>query len=66
MDALRIDWPSGIVHELKDVAAKQILTVTEPARLISQGPGAFQIQCWINQSISRYSSIMSSLVYPRS
>jgi hypothetical protein len=50
MDALRIEWPSGIVQELQDVPAKQILTVTEPARLIPQGAGAFQIQCWINQS----------------
>ncbi|MCL4181232.1 MAG: hypothetical protein KJ072_26245 [Verrucomicrobia bacterium] len=24
--------------------------MTEPARLIPQGAGAFQIQCWINQA----------------
>jgi hypothetical protein len=46
---LRIEWPSGIVQELKDVPANQILTVTEPPRLIPQGAGSFQIQCWINQ-----------------
>jgi hypothetical protein len=50
MDALRIEWPSGIVQELRDLPAKQFLTVAEPARLIPQGVGAFQIQCWINQS----------------
>jgi hypothetical protein len=50
VDLLRIEWPSGIVQGLKDVPAKQILTVTEPPRLIPQGAGAFQIQCWINQS----------------
>jgi hypothetical protein len=50
VDLLRIEWPSGIVQELKNVEANQILTVTEPPRLIPQGAGAFQIQCWINQS----------------
>jgi hypothetical protein len=50
VDTLRIEWPSGIVQEFRDVAAKEILTVTEPSRLIPQGVGAFQIQCWINQS----------------
>lgn len=49
VDLLRTEWPSGIVQELKDVAANQILTVTEPPRLIPQGAGAFQILCWINQ-----------------
>jgi hypothetical protein len=50
IDTLRIEWPSGIVQELKDVAPNQILTVTEPPRLIPQGVAKFQIQCWINQS----------------
>jgi hypothetical protein len=50
IDTLRIEWPSGIVQELKDVARDQILTVTEPARLIPQSAGGFRIQCWINQT----------------
>jgi hypothetical protein len=50
VDVLRIEWPSGIVQELRDVPANQMLTVTEPPRLIPQGAGAFQIQCWIHQS----------------
>jgi hypothetical protein len=50
VDTLRIEWPSGIVQELRDVPANQILTVTEPPRLIPQGAAHFQIQCWINQS----------------
>ena len=29
-DRLTIRWPSGIVQELKEIAADQILTVTEP------------------------------------
>ena len=32
-ETVRIEWPSGIVQELHNVAANQILTVTEPAKL---------------------------------
>jgi hypothetical protein len=32
---IRIEWPSGIVQTLADVAAKQLLTVTEPPLLQS-------------------------------
>jgi hypothetical protein len=50
VDTLRIEWPSGIVQELRNVAARQILTVTEPPRLIPRGGGTFQIQSWVNQT----------------
>ena len=43
---LRIEWPSGIVQELKDVTPNQILTIQEPARLVPLGPREFQIRCW--------------------
>ena len=46
IDTLRIEWPSGIVQELHDVAAKQSLTVTEPARLQALGAGVLRIQSW--------------------
>ncbi|MCL4179541.1 MAG: ASPIC/UnbV domain-containing protein [Verrucomicrobia bacterium] len=36
VDLLRIEWPSGIVQEFRDLAARQILTVTEPLRLLPQ------------------------------
>lgn len=49
VDTLRIEWPSGIVQELRDVPVNRILTVIEPPQLVPQGAGAFQIQCWINQ-----------------
>lgn len=39
-----IEWPSGIVQEFKNVPARQILTVTEPPRLIPEGTGAFRIR----------------------
>ncbi len=45
-ETVRIEWPSGIVQELQKVAANQILTVTEPARLQVVGLGAFRVQSW--------------------
>ena len=39
---------SWSLQELKDVAAWQIVTVTEPPRLIPREAGAFEIQCWID------------------
>jgi hypothetical protein len=46
VDLLRIEWPSGTVQELKNVTAKQILTITEPVQLMPLGPTEFQIRCW--------------------
>jgi hypothetical protein len=34
VDTVRIEWPSGAVQELHTLAPKQILTVTEPPRLL--------------------------------
>ncbi|MCI0536533.1 MAG: FG-GAP-like repeat-containing protein [Verrucomicrobiales bacterium] len=45
-ETVRVEWPSGLVQELHGVASKQILTVTEPARLLVLGSGAFRIQSW--------------------
>ena len=44
IDTVRIEWPSGTVQELHDVAVKQLLTVTEPLRLVTPMfiDGAFQ------------------------
>ena len=33
IDTVRIEWPSGTVQELHNVAVKQTLTVVEPPRL---------------------------------
>ncbi|MGH7972372.1 MAG: CRTAC1 family protein, partial [Limisphaerales bacterium] len=35
VETLRIEWPSGTVQEFQNVAARQYLTVTEPARLVA-------------------------------
>lgn len=47
-EIVRIEWPSGIVQELQNVAAGQILSVTEPVQLQSQAAGAFQFRSWKN------------------
>ncbi len=46
VDVLRIEWPSGIVQELKKLPVKQSLTVTEPAKLSMPHAGELHIQCW--------------------
>ena len=35
VETIRVEWPGGTVQELHDLAPKQILTVTEPARLLA-------------------------------
>jgi enediyne biosynthesis protein E4 len=32
-DIVRVEWPSGIVQELRDIASRQFLTLKEPSRL---------------------------------
>ena len=46
IDLLRVEWPSGIVQELRDVGLKQFLTVREPARLQPVSAAAFRIRSW--------------------
>ena len=46
VETLRIEWPSGVVQELTNVAVKQCLIVTEPAKLSMPKPGDLHIQCW--------------------
>jgi len=45
-DVVRIEWPSGAVQELTNVAAKQFLTAREPSRLkadFQAEPGEFHV-----------------------
>ncbi|MHC1766312.1 MAG: CRTAC1 family protein [Verrucomicrobiia bacterium] len=46
LDTLRIEWPSGIVQELRDLPTNQFLTVTEAARLQGLGADVLRIQSW--------------------
>jgi hypothetical protein len=50
IDTVRIEWPSGTVQELHNVASKQFLTVTEPARL-KGGVNGGQYQLVLNGGI---------------
>jgi hypothetical protein len=50
IDAVRIEWPSGIVQELRNVGTKQFLTVTEPARLQGRMMGG-QYQLVLNGGV---------------
>lgn len=50
-EIVRIEWPSGIVQELHNVAANQILTVTEPAKLepffnVANGAVELKVKSW--------------------
>lgn len=35
VETIRIEWPSGTTQEFQNVAGKQYLIVTEPARLVA-------------------------------
>jgi hypothetical protein len=39
VDIVRVEWPSGAVQELTNIAPKQFLTVREPSRLEAQSMG---------------------------
>lgn len=55
-DLVRIEWPSGTVQELSNVASKQFLTMTEPARLQALGAGVLRIQSWQGMAFEVQSS----------
>jgi hypothetical protein len=49
VDTLRIEWPSRTVQEFHDVPPRQILTVTEPPRLLAtltNGVPQFVLRAW--------------------
>jgi len=56
IETLRIEWPSGIVQELHDVATKQSMSVTEPARLQTLGAGVLRVQSWKGMAFEVQSS----------
>ena len=45
------------MQEFHDVAPKQFLTITEPARLQASGPGAFRVQSWKRMAFEVQASI---------
>lgn len=53
---LRIEWPSGTIQELHDIKTKQLLTITEPPRVVAHGTGSLHITSWPNQSFELQTS----------
>jgi hypothetical protein len=50
-EIVRIEWPSGIVQDLHNVTANQILAVTEPAKLepsvtLTNGFAELKVKSW--------------------
>ncbi|HWD20618.1 MAG TPA: FG-GAP-like repeat-containing protein [Verrucomicrobiae bacterium] len=46
-EVVRVEWPSGIVQEFTNVAAKQFLTIKEPAQLSAAMPSANELHLTI-------------------
>ena len=68
VETVRIEWPSGTVQEFQNVGAKQILTITEPPRLLAsmtngvpkfslKGGRGFQYEVDSSPDLSAWSSI---------
>jgi hypothetical protein len=60
IDIVRIEWPSGTVQELHNVATKQFLTVTEPPRLKGNMSGG-QYQLALNGGIGFTYDLQTSI-----
>ena len=50
-EIVRIEWPSGIVQEIQNVAANQTLTLTEPSKLepvlvLRNGLVGLEVKSW--------------------
>lgn len=50
IDLIRVEWPSGIVQELRDAHPREIITVTEPTRLTMTTPGVLNVRSWPGQA----------------
>ena len=65
IDTVRIEWPSGIVQELRNVATNQFLTVTEPPRLSGltrKADGAAQLSLIGASGLSARVEVSTNLV----
>jgi hypothetical protein len=66
VDVLRVEWPSGVLQEVKNVAAKQFLILKEPARLSSAARlpnGDFQLTVRGGKGLSYSIESSSDLVH---
>ncbi|MBE7504339.1 MAG: VCBS repeat-containing protein [Verrucomicrobiales bacterium] len=57
VDVLRVEWPSGVVQEYREVGVNQSLVIKEPPRLVPTGPCEFQVQCWLGMQFAVQASV---------
>lgn len=57
VDVLRVEWPSGVVQEYREVGVNQSLVIKEPPRLVPTGPCEFQVQCWLGMQFTVQASV---------
>jgi hypothetical protein len=73
VNTLRLEWPSGTVQEFSNVAAKQILTITEPPRLMAsltnggpqfsvKGGRFFDYEIDVSTNLAAWSSIGTMMI----
>jgi len=60
IDTVLIEWPSGTVQELSNVAVRQLLTVTEPLRLDAPTFGDSAFECTLEGTKGRSYNIQVS------
>jgi hypothetical protein len=68
IDTLRLEWPSGVVQELHNVAAKQILEIVEPIQVAStqlglRGPGTVDLLLTGNSTRPFHVNATSDLIH---
>ena len=54
LDTVRVEWPSGLVQELTNVAARQFVTLREASRLRGQGlsQGEFSVSLEMGKGLT--------------
>jgi hypothetical protein len=60
VSTIRVEWPSGVVQEINSIAAKQILTITEPLRIETIARSEADLTLTLNGQTSRRYSLQGS------
>lgn len=57
VNVLRVEWPSGVVQEYREVGVNQSLVIREPPRLVPTGPCEFEVRCWFGMQFAVQTSV---------
>lgn len=57
VNVLRVEWPSGVVQEYREVGVNQSLVIREPPRLVPTGPCEFEVRCWLGMQFAVQTSV---------